>query len=175
MRNLRALATLSCMLLLIGSGVLEGCRSAARTRGAGPAAEPEGTTTQRGGQPSTSLHQAAEVGDAAEVKRLLGAGAGPNAENRLGKTALHLASRSNQAEVVRLLLAHGADANANGPLGWRPLHTAAEWGHIEVARALLEHGAEVNVKNDVGCPPIHYAATSNPELGELLRAHGAKE
>lgn len=77
----------------------------------------------------TPLHYAANRGDAAEVARLLAAGADVNAKGNCGQTPLHLAGT---AAVAKLLLEHGADLNAaskdtgamglfgapDTPLGW---------------------------------------------------------
>jgi ankyrin repeat protein len=77
----------------------------------------------------TPLHYAANRGDAAEVARLLAAGADVNAKGNCGQTPLHLAAT---AAVANLLLEHGADLNAMSdftttfnifrapgtPLGW---------------------------------------------------------
>jgi ankyrin repeat protein len=57
----------------------------------------------------TVLYRAAERGDAAEVERLLLAGADPNAKNADSKRALHVAKT---VEVVRLLVEYGADIEA---------------------------------------------------------------
>ncbi|XP_051491023.1 ankyrin repeat domain-containing protein 40-like isoform X1 [Apus apus] len=56
------------------------------------------------------LREAAALGDLAEVRRLLGAGADINSRNEInGWTCLHWASKRNHAEVVSCLLDAGAD------------------------------------------------------------------
>jgi len=62
------------------------------------------------------LDQAARNGEVGKVRKLLDAGADPNAENQWGSTALTGASTlraetPNHTEIVRLLLAHGAHVN----------------------------------------------------------------
>ena len=53
------------------------------------------------------LHNASIMGDTAEVKRLLDAGADVNAKSEDGFTPLHYASMEGRGEVVKLLLAAG--------------------------------------------------------------------
>ncbi|KAM6297464.1 LOW QUALITY PROTEIN: ankyrin repeat domain-containing protein 40-like [Aegotheles albertisi] len=56
------------------------------------------------------LREAAALGDAAEVRRLLGAGADINSRNEInGWTCLHWAAKRNHAQVVSCLLDAGAD------------------------------------------------------------------
>jgi ankyrin repeat protein len=157
---------------LLGFAMVQGChnRQAASEKRASPDRQAEMAQVGSG----TPLHAAAEMGDVAEVERLLAGGADPNLRNWLDKTPLHLAARSNQVEVVAVLLEKGADADAVGPLGWRTLHTAAEWNNVEVVRLLLEHGADVSVKTESGGSPLDLAVPGS-ECAELLRKHGAKE
>ncbi|XP_074967582.1 ankyrin repeat domain-containing protein 40-like [Phalacrocorax aristotelis] len=66
------------------------------------------------------LREAAALGDAEEVRRLLGAGADINSRNEInGWTCLHWACKRNHAQVVSCLLDAGADKQiltANGEL-----------------------------------------------------------
>ncbi|XP_068511565.1 ankyrin repeat domain-containing protein 40-like isoform X2 [Anas acuta] len=56
------------------------------------------------------LREAAALGDAEEVRRLLGLGVDPNSQNEVdGWTCLHWACKRNHAQVVACLLAAGAD------------------------------------------------------------------
>lgn len=57
----------------------------------------------------TALYFAAKNGDAAEVERLLVAGANPSLSDRSSVTPLRVGST---LEVVRLLVDHGADVDA---------------------------------------------------------------
>ena len=59
----------------------------------------------------TLLMKAADRGNAAEVQRLLAAGADVNAKDFDGETALMVAADDGHAAVVKLLLAAGADVN----------------------------------------------------------------
>ena len=71
------------------------------------------------------LIEAAERGDAAEVRALLGAGAEVNAARGDGATALLLASQNGHPEVVVALLRARADVNARDGYGDTALMAAA--------------------------------------------------
>lgn len=53
---------------------------------------------------------------------------------------------------------------------------AAVKGQLEAVRLLLKNGADVNAKTRDGKTALKYAQkTGHKEIGELLKAHGAKE
>lgn len=60
----------------------------------------------------TGLHAAALRGDAAEIERLLRAGAAPNARDRRGRTPLHVATHARRHDAIRALARGGADLGA---------------------------------------------------------------
>lgn len=93
---------------------------------------------------NTALHAAVERDDAAEVARLLRAGADLTAVNRYGVAPMSLACARGNGEIVELLLQAGADANTALPEGETCLMTAAGTGSLRVVRALLVRGANVN-------------------------------
>ncbi|MCU1336437.1 MAG: ankyrin repeat protein [Bryobacterales bacterium] len=125
---------------------------------------------------TTPLHWAARANDVDAARRLLSAGANPDAANRYGVTPLSLAATNASAaivdlllksgahptgaivmtaahtgnpEIVEMLLAHGADANAReSSLGETALMWAAAENHPEAIRALIEHGADLNARSD---------------------------
>ncbi|MCB9741185.1 MAG: ankyrin repeat domain-containing protein [Alphaproteobacteria bacterium] len=80
-----------------------------------------------------SLHRCVALGDLAQVRRLLGRGADPNAYAR--RRPLELAAAQGDAALLQLLLDHGAEVE-NG--GFNPLRVAS---NAAVARALLRAGA----------------------------------
>lgn len=107
--------------------------------GADPtAADPDGTTP---------LYAACVQGSADAARRLLEAGAPPDAES--------------------------AGLGAEGT----PLCAAACWGHIDAVRVLLAHGADPNLREDhgTGLTPLEWAAAGpHPETVAVLRAAGAR-
>ena len=112
------------------------------------------------GDGMTALHWAAQHGDAATARRLLGAGADPEAVTRLGRhTPLHVASRAGHAPVIAALLDHRADADALTSAGAAPLHFAAQSGSADAVEALLAHGADPDVREPRwGQTPLMFAA-----------------
>lgn len=117
-----------------------------------------------------ALVNAGEKGNAAEVRRLLKAGA----HIRNGDGALSMACRAGSVACVRLLLNAGANANTCG--NWyTPLMWACMKGHTDVARVLLEvGGADANAVTCEDETALYFAAQNNlPELANLLLEHGA--
>ena len=60
------------------------------------------------GYVASNLHGAARSGDAAEVERLVKAGADVEQQDAAGKRALHWAARHGHVEVIRTLALLGA-------------------------------------------------------------------
>lgn len=111
------------------------------------------------GAPDTLL-QAAARGDAAAVRRLVGAGAALEARDERGRTALLVATDANAVEVARLLIAAGADVNAKDGQADSPYLLAGARGRVEILRATLAAGADLKSTNRYGgtalTPACHY-------------------
>ena len=111
-----------------------------------------------------ALWSAAHAGDAAQVRRLLTAGADPNERGETARetlSALHWASWKGNVDIVGALLSHGADHRSVNKWGKTPLHWAAWMGHSDVAAVLMHHGADSSVLDDDGWTPLHLAARFN--------------
>lgn len=106
---------------------------------------------------STGLHFAAQVGDAASARLLLGAKAPVDETSADGMTPLVLAAFSGHGDVARVLLEHGADANAAGA-GYTALHAAAMRGDLPTTQALLAHGAQADPRLAKGSPVRRFAS-----------------
>ena len=121
------------------------------------------------------LWEAAKVGDAAAVARVLGESACPNdpeqADQPSNRTALHLAAAGNFATVAALLIAAGADLETKSSSQRASLHVAAACGSVEVARLLLEGGARMDVRDEWGSSPMECARSA--AMKELLRPYRA--
>lgn len=114
------------------------------------------------------LPEASMLGDLAQVRRLLAAGADPYAPTGRGWTALHLASWSGRAQICAVLVDAGVpvDVAAMTPgacEGCTPLQLAVAQGHGAVAEVLIKAGAEPSRRDDAGWTPLHQAA----ERGDL--------
>ena len=110
-------------------------------------------------KPSTPLLKAALTNNAAEMGKLLDAGANPNADRFFGMPALTLAVINNNSAMAKALLSHGADPAAADPNG----NTALMWSvgtdspNPELMDLLLAKGADANAKNKMGESAITWA------------------
>jgi uncharacterized protein len=82
------------------------------------------------------------------VRRLLQAGANPNATLLLGETPLMVAARSGNADVVQQLVTRGANVNARAARGQTALMWAVAQKHPAVVRVLLAGGADVHTRSE---------------------------
>ena len=86
--------------------------------------------------PEEPIHQAAERGDVAALRRELDDGVSPNALSGRGRTPLHyLCSRGDNPEArvdcLHVLLEAGANVNAPNVHQNTPLHLAAVRGYLQ--------------------------------------------
>jgi ankyrin repeat protein len=124
----------------------------------------------------TPLEKAAQEGDAAEVERLLAAGADPDGAAGMSGSALNAAvlgpGTPGNAEVVRILLAAGANPNGRvdeeGRYWVSPLWHAANRGDVESVRALIEAGASIAQRHG----SEFNAAWLEAPIANLLVEHG---
>jgi uncharacterized protein len=124
---------------------------------------------------STRLQWAVYAGDAAEVTRLLRAGADVSLANNYGATPMSLAAEEGNTEILKLLLEAGADANSPNPDGQTALLAVARTGKVEAAQLLLDRGATVDAREKWGGQTalMWAAARRHPEMMQLLISKGA--
>jgi ankyrin repeat protein len=124
-----------------------------------------------------NLYEAAEKGNLAAVRRLVGQGANVNARYEDSETPLHAAADKGHKDVVMFLIEKGGEVNAYDKRYWTPLHHAAmdKGDPKEVVEILIKNGADVNAGKKYGEEtPLHYAAEyGNKYVAELLIANGA--
>jgi len=100
----------------------------------------------------TPLMAAARTGDLAEMRRLLDAGADPNARDALnGWTPLYHAIHKGQLDAVRLLLERGVNPN-QGARRNTTVRFARQNGQPAIADLLVAYGARPDTDDDVATP-----------------------
>ncbi|HUK03032.1 MAG TPA: ankyrin repeat domain-containing protein [Steroidobacteraceae bacterium] len=164
-RHPRAIARVSALAL---SAAILGISFDA---GAAATAAPQ----ERGPDGSTPLQWAVYRVDAAEVKRLLRAGARVSEANDYGVTPMQLASVTGDATIIKLLLDAGADPESTNAEGQTALMAVARTGNVEAAKLLLKHGAKVDAREQWGeqTALMWASARRHPQMMELLISHGA--
>ncbi|KAI0546418.1 ankyrin repeat-containing domain protein [Xylaria curta] len=120
------------------------------------------------------LIKAAEQGNEAAVKLLLGRDVNVNGPNRRGRTALMRASLRGHDSVIELLLDHNANVDASDRSGWTALMWAAKRRHESIVKLLLDHDANINISDKMGRTALIYAAKKGQEsIVKILLDHDA--
>jgi uncharacterized protein len=124
---------------------------------------------------TTALHWAAHYGQDEVVRALLDAGAAANVVSPFGATPIAEAALVGSVPILEMLLEAGVDANTANHEGQTPLMIIARSGNVAAAKLLLEHGAAVDAIERWGGQNalMWAAANAEPEMVELLLAHGA--
>ena len=96
------------------------------------------------------LVDAAERGDLAAVRSLIGQNTDVNAAREDGHTALHAAVHADRLDIAEALLKAGANAAAKDRYGLTPLYLASQNGSAELIRRLLDAGVDPNTTDPGG-------------------------
>lgn len=108
------------------------------------------------------LAEAVLGGDPAQVRRVLEAGASPDARSPGGWPLLVSAAADGRGEVVTILLNAGAEVGATAEPDHTALHAAAASGCVPCIDALLLHGADPSAVDGAGRTPLHVAVLNAP-------------
>lgn len=124
---------------------------------------------------STPLQWAVYKEDAAEVKRLLKAGANVSLANNYGASPMGLAAEIGNAEIIKLLLEAGANADSPNPEGQTALLAVARTGNVEAATLLVQHGATIDARERFGGQTalMWASARRHPQMMQFLISKGA--
>ncbi len=116
------------------------------------------------------IHDAARIGTAAEVERILKADpAARDARTQAGSTPLHLAATNPDLGPLKALIAAGADVNARDNDGLTPLHMSAYTQSARQAEILLQAGADPYAKTNAGRDPTSMARkTRSDEVAGVI-------
>src|SRR4051812_16821067 len=130
----------------------------------------QGDVDARESDGSTPLQWAVYQRDAAEVQRLLEAGADVSLANNYGATPMSLAAATGDAKIIRLLLKAGADPDSANAEGQTALMAVARTGNVEAAKLLVRAGAKVNAREQWGNQTalMWAAAQRQPEMVKFL-------
>jgi len=91
------------------------------------------------------LVEAVDRRDVRRIRKLLSAGANPNATYKNGNTVLHMATVRGHGDIVRSLLLGGADPNAGAVNdSATPLILASASGKRDIVQLLIDSGGDVN-------------------------------
>lgn len=107
----------------------------------------------------TPLMAAAHAGETEMMRRLLVAGAAPDARNGDGNTALWMACVGRRLEAIDLLLASGAALDSQNDTGATALMYAASAGLADVVAHLMAHGADARLETHDGFTALDLAST----------------
>ncbi|MEE6506058.1 hypothetical protein FKM82_007484 [Ascaphus truei] len=134
-----------------------------------------GAQTDRTGE--TALHLAARYARADAAKRLLDAGADPNAQDHTGRTPLHASVASDAQGVFQILIRNrSTDLDARMGDGSTALILAARLAVEGMVEELITCHADVNAVDELGKSALHWAAAvNNIEATLALLKNGANK
>ncbi|XP_062863571.1 ankyrin repeat and SOCS box protein 13a.1 [Trichomycterus rosablanca] len=123
----------------------------------------------------TPLHDAASLGQLAQLQQLIDGGASVNASTVDNITPLHDACIQDHPQCVCVLLDAGAQVDVRNIHGSTPLCHACAAGSVESVKLLLERGASVNPSlTALTASPLHEACIcGNSECVKLVLSKGA--
>jgi ankyrin repeat protein len=127
------------------------------------------------GDGSTPLHFAAQLGQVASLKWLVGQGADIHAKSVDGMTVLDFAAYQGQVASMEWLVRQGADVHAKDEKNGRTaLHLAAQQGQVVSLEWLAGQSANIHANDKTGMTPLHVAAQEGQIASlEWLVGHGA--
>jgi Ankyrin repeats (3 copies)/YbbR-like protein/Ankyrin repeat len=121
------------------------------------------------------IHDAADQGDFAEVKRLLAVGVNVNTPAEDGWPPLNIAALQGHSVVAKCLIEQGADIEATSPGGFCPLFVAAQEGHLDTVKLLIKNNAMIDARsNDGGTALYNAALNGHAEVVDFLISAGAE-
>lgn len=114
--------------------------------------------TQTPPLPALTLHEAANLGDADAIKRLIDNGSSVLETDERGRTALWCAAEAGSVEAIRELILEGAVVDTVSDSEATPLAVAASNGHVPVVVELIKNGAIVTAQQTYGRTALTNAA-----------------
>lgn len=115
------------------------------------------------------LIDAAQAGEASELRALLERRAHVDAQKDSGNTALSIAARNGDAECAALLIEFKASLDSQSRNGITALMHAARRGHADIVRCLIAAEASVNLKDNKGQTAL--SRTQNTQIQDVFSSH----
>ena len=103
------------------------------------------------------MRSAAWVGDVAEARRLIAAGADANARDQAGLSAFLLSAGNSDLDLLDLMLANGGDLTGLDRYQRTGMMRAATCGHAAAVARLARAGVDVDQVNRLGWTALHEA------------------
>jgi uncharacterized protein len=107
--------------------------------------------------------------DADEVRKLLAAGADPDARDEDRCTPLMMATVEADVEIAHFLLQAGADPNLADDDGWTALDVAVYRRSLDLVWLLLQYGAAGSEQTDTGGKVLVRAMFGQKNAADILR------
>jgi len=115
-----------------------------------------------------ALHDAAEMGNLAQIQQLVSAGADVSEIDARGIWPLLAAVTDGNVATIALLLKLKANPNQTDQYQYTALHEAANLGHHDVVELLINAKANVNARDINGITPLGYAMRSSSQEAVAL-------
>ncbi|MCP4749466.1 MAG: hypothetical protein GY866_01100 [Proteobacteria bacterium] len=123
---------------------------------------------------SSSLHEAARMGEISEMQSALDDGIDVDEKNLVGSTPLHIAAENGRLDSVEYLVSRGGSVHSKNSYFETPLHSAVSKGHLEIVAFLVSKGANVHTRNNHGNTPLILASQEGrAEIANYLISKGA--
>ncbi|MBV8501368.1 MAG: ankyrin repeat domain-containing protein [Paucibacter sp.] len=124
---------------------------------------------------SAALQAAADAGNVADIRKLLGKGVPVDVRDDDGWTPLMTAAGRGQLDAVKIFLAAGADIETQSVNGQTPLMAAVASGSSAMVKLLVERGANTHAEAANGITVARIALKlGDPTIIGLVGANGSK-
>ena len=118
---------------------------------------------------SSPMHIAAERGNLALCRHIVGRIEDKNPKDLFGQTPLHWAAEQGHYQVCKLILENVSDKNPKDHEGVTPFHAAVLSGHFYLCKLIIQNIDNKSPRENFGLTPLHWAAlTGNLNMCRLI-------
>ena len=104
------------------------------------------------------MHIAAERGNLALCRHIIGRIEDKNPKDLFGQTPLHWAAEQGHYQVCKLILENISDKNPKDHEGVTPFHTAVLGGRFYLCKLIIQNIDDKSPRENFGLTPLHWAA-----------------